>query len=186
MNEIKKALETKDPVEKAAELLHEIAFAESMINRYNEKADVKIEAIKNDLAVESKVYADMLEVLKTELHNLAEDHKEKLFPPDKKGKEKKKLSLMLKFGEFGFKKTTSLEIPVESYTVKLIEEDKKDLALQTGINLALTREPKINKKTLQSYDDAILKEFGIKREKQDVFFYTARPESVEAELAEIK
>jgi|GEM_PF-1801069 hypothetical protein len=186
MNDIDKTLETKEPVEKASELLYKIAVAEIMLNKYADAANIKIEAIKNDLAVKSKLYVDMLDALKTELNNLAEEHKEKLFPPDKKGKEKKKLSLMLKFGEFGFKKTTTLDIPVESYTVQLIEKDKKEFAEQTGVNLALTREPKINKKALQSYGDDVLKEFGINRKTSEIFFYTSNPQSVEAELAERK
>ncbi len=184
MNDIDKSLETKEPVEKAANLLHKIAFTESMINRYTDKARVKIEAIQNELAAESKVYVDMLAVLVAELNNLSKEFKDQLCPVayDKKGKEKNKRSLLLKFGEFGFKKTSSIDVPVESYTVQLIEKDKKELAEQTGINLTLTREPKINKKLLQAYDDDVLKEFGIKRDTEEVFFYEANPESVIAEL----
>jgi hypothetical protein len=185
-NKIQKAIETKTPVDRAAELLHEIAFAESMVNQFTRQANVKIEAVQNDLSVNCKVYLEMLEVLKTDLNNLAEEHKGILFPEDKKGKEKKKLSLLLKFGEFGFKKSTTLDIPVESYTVQLIEKDQKDFAEQTGINLALTREPKINKKLLQGFTDEVLKQFGIKRDTTEVFYYTSNPESVEAELAELR
>lgn len=184
MNDIDKSLETKEPVEKAADLLHKIAFTESMINRYADKARVKIEAIQNELAAESKVYVDMLAVLVAELTDISKEYKNQLCPVsyDKKGKEKNKRSLLLKFGEFGFKKTSSIDVPVESYTAKLIEEDKKDLAIQTGINTALSREPKINKKLLQAYDDEVLKEFGITRNTDEVFFYEANPESVIAEL----
>lgn len=187
MDKIEKAMNTKTPVERAADLLHEIAFAESMVNRYTDSVNSKITVLQDELAVNCKVYLEMLEVLKTDLENLADKHKDLLFPVDKTGKkEKKKRSLLLKFGEFGFKKTSSIDIPVEAITVQRIEKDEKDFAIQTGINLALTREPKINKKLLQGYEDDVLKKFGIIRDTKDVFFYEANPKTVEAELAELK
>ncbi|MCL2154078.1 MAG: host-nuclease inhibitor Gam family protein [Leptospirales bacterium] len=188
MNDINKALETKDPIEKATDLLHKMASAESMIKKYTDTANVKIEAIKNELEAESKIYVDMLEVLKADLQNLANEHKDQLCPVlyDKKGNEKKKRSLILKFGEFGFRKTASITILFEEKTAKLIEEDEKELAESTGINLTLSRPPKFDLRKLHGFEDDVLEKFGIKRDTEEKFFCESNPESVLAELEEVK
>lgn len=177
-------LDTKDPVEKAAELLRELAVAQKMVQGYTDEANTKIDSIKNDLAVTCRLYTDKIETLQSDLQSIADEHKDMLFPVDPK-KDKKKRSLLLKFGEFGFKKTTSIDIPVEALTVQKIEKDQNELAVQTGLNLALTREPKINKKMLSGYADDLLKLFGINRETKEVFFFEVNTSNVESGLPQV-
>ena len=162
-------MDKQNIIDRAVELLDKIAKAETEISKHADKAQKLIQLIQDKTYVKTKATVQELENLQKELENLADDYKDELFP---KGK-KKKNSLVLKAGEFGYKESSSIEIPNETKTAELIENTEKELAVQKGINLTLSREIKINKKMLQKYDDDVLKIFGINRNKKEVFFYEA-------------
>jgi len=167
----------KPPVEQAAEIMTQMSQFKNKINKKVESANKRIDEIKNDLSVTTEDWIKKVDELNIELEKLAEKFKKELFPPDPKGKEKKTVSIKLISGEFGFKKTSNLEIADMKKTAKLIEEDEKDFAIQTGISDAFSRKPNIDKRKLKGFPEDTLEKFGIKQKKDENFFCTVSGKS---------
>ncbi len=170
----------------ANDALYDIALCQLELQKIDTKASERVAAAQKEAELEGRVYRADIDKNEALILAFAEKKKGELFAESGKANKDKKRAQKLTFGKFGYQKSTSIEIKDEKEVIKLIEIKKKKLAVTLGLNAAIKREPKIQKKELQKFNDETLKQFGITRKSDDTFFYETDIDAVNLDLQKSK
>jgi len=161
---IKPNIQKLNSLEEVDDSLREIGECESELAKIDMAADKKIAAIKAKAADDGEPLRKRIAELSGMIGAYAQYNRADLFQ-DKK-------TIELKFGIFGFRKSTS--ISVRKTTVELL----KKLGLTAYIRIK--EEP--NKDLMSELDDERLKEVDAVRKVKDDFFCETKKEEVNGEL----
>jgi phage host-nuclease inhibitor protein Gam len=151
-------------LEEANTALKEIGLLELEIGRIDADANKRIAEIKEECAKQGEGLRSKIINLTTLLGAYAEYNRDELF--------KDKKSAVLSFGEFGFRKSSSIH--VKKTTLELLQKLKMDRFIR------VKAEP--DKEAMSELDDEVLAQVDAVRKVKDDFFCKANTEEVNKDL----
>jgi len=149
-------------IEEADDSLKEIALRKIELKRIDADAQEAIDKIKEEAAKKAETFKKEIKEYEEGIVAFAQTNQDELF--------KKKKSVNLTFGQFGFRKSTSIYVKSHEVAVNKLEElGKKD---------AILIQKKANKDVLSTYSDKELEELHCKRKVDENFWYEIDEESI--------
>lgn len=149
-------------IEEADDSLKEIALRKIELKRIDADAQEAIDLIKEEAAKKAETFKKEIKEYEEGIVAYAQTNQDELF--------QKKKTVTLTFGEFGFRKSTSIYVKSHEATVNMLKKlDKKDAIILTE---------KANKDILSTYSDKELEEVHCKRKVKDSFWYEIDEEEI--------
>lgn len=149
-------------IEEADKSLKEIALRKIELKRIDADAQEAIDLIKEEAAKKAEKFKKEIKEYEEGVIAFAQTNQDELF--------KKKKTVTLTFGEFGFRQSTKIQIRSHEATVTKLKE--------IGKTNAIVIEEKANKNILATFKDEELEEVHCKRKVEDNFWYEIDEESI--------
>ncbi len=149
-------------IEEADDSLKEIALRKIELKRIDADAQEAIDKIKEEAAGRAEKFKKEIKEYEEGIVAYAQTNQDELF--------QKKKTVSLTFGEFGFRKSTSIYVKSHEVTVNMLEKlGKKD---------AVILQKKANKDVLGTFSDKELEEVHCKRKVKETFWYEIDEEEI--------
>lgn len=165
-NRVKPQIFRIENIDQADEALRRIADLTIEIEAIDGKREKQIANIKEKAAIEGKPYRDEVTSLGNALSAYAEYNKEDLFT--------KKKTQVLKFGEFGFRKSTKIRVS----RIKNTLEKLKELFDGKGIR----SKEEVDKDELKTWPESDLVKVGVSKIEEENFWYETNKDRVNEDI----
>lgn len=149
-------------IEEADNSLKEIALRKIELKRIDADAQEAIDLVKEEAAKKAEKFKKEIKEYEEGIVAYAQTNRNELF--------QKKKTVTLTFGEFGFRKSTSIYVKSHEATVNKLKE--------LGKNAAIVIEEKANKNILATFNNKELEEVHCKRKVEDNFWYEIDEEEI--------